>query len=152
MGVKIPQQSNPSGYSSAENTIWSLKTRAPNQEVRTPIFIRAHIQLTGNDLANNHTFILLSRLLKQTFSKKNIAPEISIVNPQTHNGKIWLRQTGAAICSEESSTNPVNQAVNYACRNPIHNHRSCNRKHLRTNAQNEHLCVCPVRTHIFVFH
>ena len=43
-----------------------LKNGAPNQETHAPIFIRAHIQLAGHDLTNNHTFKLLSGLLMQT--------------------------------------------------------------------------------------
>ena len=83
MGAKIPQQSNPSGYFSAENTLWALKNGAPNQEANTPILLGAHIQLAGDDLPNNHTFKLLSGLLVQTLSKKNIALSISPVNPKS---------------------------------------------------------------------
>ena len=60
-----------------------LKNGAPNQEAWTPIVIRAHIQLAGDDLANNHTFKLLSGLLVQTLHKKNIALTISPVNPKS---------------------------------------------------------------------
>ena len=83
MGAKIPQQSNPSGYFSAENTLWSLKNGAPNQEANTPILLGAHIQLAGDDLANNHTIKLLSGLLVQTLYKKNITLAFSSVNPKS---------------------------------------------------------------------
>ena len=60
-----------------------LKNGVPNQEVYPPIFIDAHIQLAGDDLANNHTIKLLSGLLVQTLYKKNIALAFSSVNPKS---------------------------------------------------------------------
>ncbi len=41
------------------------KTAHETRRSSAPILIRAHIQLAGHDLANNHTFKLLSDLLKQ---------------------------------------------------------------------------------------
>ena len=65
-----------------------LKNGAPNQETHAPIFIRAHIQLAGLDLANNHTFKLLSGLLMQTLHERNIAPTFSLVNKESIFRKI----------------------------------------------------------------
>ena len=70
-----------------------LKNGAAKQEAGTPIFIGAHIQLAGYDLANNHTFKLLSGLLRQTLSKKTIASRWHPVNPkapgETENGRAY---------------------------------------------------------------
>ena len=60
-----------------------LKNGAPNQEANAPIFIRARIQLAGDDLANYHTFKLLSGLLMQTLHEKNIPLTISPVNQKS---------------------------------------------------------------------
>ena len=62
--------------------------RAPNQEAHAPVCIRAHIQLAGLNLANNHTFKLLSGLLRQTLYKKNIAPANTPVNGKTRGTEI----------------------------------------------------------------
>lgn len=35
-----------------------------------PLFIRAHIQLAAHDLTNDHIIKLLSRLLRQAFTRK----------------------------------------------------------------------------------
>ena len=48
-----------------------------------PTFIRAHIQLAGLNLTDNHTFKLLAGLLEQTLHMKTIALEISSVNPKS---------------------------------------------------------------------
>ncbi len=69
-----------------------LKNGARNQEVFTPVFIRAHIQLAGSNLPNNHTFKLLSGLLNQTLSKKNIASAISSVNTKSLSEKFVLHK------------------------------------------------------------
>ena len=45
-----------------------------------PFLIRTHIPLAGEDLANNHTFKLLSGLLRQTLSGNTIAPHWGSVN------------------------------------------------------------------------
>jgi hypothetical protein len=83
MGAKIPQQSSSRswGASCGYHILRKLlKNGARNQEVFTPIFIHAHIQLAGSDLTNNHTFKLLSGLLLQTLSDKNIARFKLLVN------------------------------------------------------------------------
>ena len=83
MGIKIPQQSSPRrrgalcGYHILRKL---LKNGAAKQEVHAPILIRAHIQLVGGHLPNNHTFKLLSGLLMQTHSKKTITPGRFSVN------------------------------------------------------------------------
>ena len=88
MGAKIPQQSSPRHGAHPAATTYRklLKNGAPNREAHAPIFIRAHIQLAGHNLTNNHTFKLLSGLLGQTLYKENIALEEFLVNPQKHVG------------------------------------------------------------------
>jgi hypothetical protein len=82
MGAKIPQQSSsrPRLHPAATPYRKLLKTRRTKAKDLTPVFIRAHIQLAGCGLTNNHTFKLLSGLLRQTLSKKNIAFVFSSVN------------------------------------------------------------------------
>ncbi len=48
--------------------------------------------------------------------------------------------------------NPINQPIHHACAHTVDDYRPRNCKHLRTNAKNKPLCVCQVRTHIFVFY
>ena len=60
-----------------------LKRRTKSGGLR-PHFIRAHIQLSGHDLTNNHILKLLSGLLWQTLYTKNITSELPCVNPKTH--------------------------------------------------------------------
>ena len=68
-----------------------LKNGAPKQEAQAPNFIRAHIQLAGGDLANNHTFKLLSGLLVQTLYEKNIALGRNCVNENVLSEKSLSR-------------------------------------------------------------
>ena len=82
MGAKIPQQSSPrhGALSAVIHIRKLLKNGAQIQGVQTPVFMNAHMQLAGDDLANNHTFKLLSGLLRQTLYTKNIAPGPDAVN------------------------------------------------------------------------
>jgi len=86
MGAKIPQQSSSRPWLHPAVTTYYesyLKTAHQIRRPEPPIFIDAHIQLAGDDLANNHTFKLLSGLLQQTLHKRNIALTISPVNPKS---------------------------------------------------------------------
>jgi hypothetical protein len=69
MGAKIPQQSSLRLRLHSLRLLHIrklLKKGAQNPEANSPIFLRTHIQLAGDDLTNNHTFKLLSGLLQQT--------------------------------------------------------------------------------------
>ena len=70
----------------AENTLWSLKTAHQSRRPATPIFISAHIPLAGDDLTNNHTFKLLSGLLRQTLYIQNISHSPFSVNSKMAGG------------------------------------------------------------------
>ena len=56
----------------------------------SPSFIRAHIQLAGDDLANNHIFKLLSGLHEQTLYK-NITLGVLFVNAENISELSLLR-------------------------------------------------------------
>ena len=81
-----------------------LKNGARNQGVYPLHFVRAHIQLAGNDLTNNHTFKLLSGLLWQTLYEKNIAPRAFLVNPKT---RFYKKQDFALRDSHKTVTGTV---------------------------------------------
>lgn len=46
---------------------------------------------------------------------------------------------------------PIDNSINNRCHCTVNDYGSRYRKHLGTNAENETLCVCTVRTYIFVF-
>ena len=110
MGAKIPQQSSPStGRISAAIPIFdrSLKNGAPNQEVWTPIFIDAHIQLAGNDLTNDHIFKspFRSALADTSLFMENIAYTYAYVNlnwPPVKPGASFTDLAGSYGCSSQT--------------------------------------------------
>ena len=97
-----------------------LKNGALNQEAHAPIFIHAHIQLAGDDLTNNHTFKLLSGLLKQTLPTKNIAPQADSVNPNAFSKK--------GLPSGKPFS--LYHMMHHPCIYTTNRHRTCNHKHL----------------------
>ena len=83
MDAKIPQQSSPRHGLLTAATIFPKVTQKTAHKFKGSMplfFMNAHIQLAGNDLANNHTFKLLSGLLRQTFSIETISPSDGSVN------------------------------------------------------------------------
>ena len=122
MGAKIPQQSSPRhgcalcGYHILRKL---LKNGAPKQEAWTPIFIDAHIQLAGCDLANNHTFKLLSGLLLQTLSKKNITWDHVAVNVESPSGRPEKRMKIRSCKSKTGTCCPHGGSRRLNCRYPF---------------------------------
>ena len=82
MGAKIPQKSSSRPWLHSAVTTYPKVTQKRRIKSGGPRlrFIRAHIQLAGHDLTNNHTFKLLSCLLKQTSYNITIAPQYPSVN------------------------------------------------------------------------
>ena len=78
-GVKIPQKSS-SRHGCALRLPYFrklLKNGAPKQEAHAPIFVRAHIQLAGGDLPNNHILSSFPAGYGQHFQENYSTPAFS---------------------------------------------------------------------------
>ena len=60
-----------------------------------------------------------------------------------------LDQTVKAFILEQRRY-PINNTINNTCYRTIHDHRPCDDEHLRRHTEDKALCLCPVRTHLFL--
>ncbi len=66
--------------------------------------------------------------------------------------KMDLPQGKSILLSTHQLHQPQHKPIHHAGRNAKGQHRPCDGKHLHAGAQHKPLCLCQLRTHIFVFY